>query len=666
MGLSYNPSVVLDGLLFMLDPGNVKSYPGSGTLAYNLINSNSVNLNSVTYSSSFGGCFSFAGSNINGGDLINLRNNIDNLSSLTVSMWVKRNRFATAETIFALVKNTGTHTVNISFDRFVGAGGRSSGDSSFLSVTSNFVVDRNKFYHITLTMNLVNKQTKIYVDGVLIPVTGTTNYASTFFGPGGGSISNRIGDEIAAGSYPFYGLISQVLVYGRELNPSEIYQNYNNTKGRFISTVDLPQNGLVVNNDAAVATSYPGTGNTWYSGVGVTNSSALTNVVYNSSGYMSYDGTAYSQANIGHLGIYLQGPYSINVWAYWNGAGTDIIDIGSENNLHQFGYYPFNGGLLTLWKFGGTVLAATSMETNKWFNASYTIDNNFLKLYYNGELRFSGTIAGLSGLCDTLLTGTFSPNYDGKWQGRISNFQVYNRVLSSSEIQQSYQQIRGRYFDLPDIVRDGLQVAYDAGYVNSYPGSGTNWFDMAGNGVTGVLTNGPIFVNSPDSPSIQFDATNDQVLFGTSSLVKPTRISLGCIFKINVAPNIQVIIGKQGTGSGSASYAFVIQSGGLNFRIESGGIFDATYPFTNLNVYIYAMGTYDGSNLRLYINGVLVATTPFTGSIVYSDSYQLLMGLYASSFATNMNIGAMQLYNRALSSQEVVKNFNAYRGRYGF
>lgn len=664
MGLSYNPSVVLDGLLFMLDPGNVKSYPGSGTLAYNLINSNSVNLNSVTYSSSFGGCFSFAGSNINGGDMFNLRNSIDNLSSLTVSMWVKRNRFATAETIFALVKNNGTHTVNIGFDRTIGAGGRSNGDSSFLGVTSNYVLDRNKFYHITLTMNLVSKQTKIYVDGVLIPVIGTTNYASTFFGPGAvGPSTNRIGDEVQAGVSPFYGLISQVLVYGRELNPSEIYQNYNNTKGRFISTVDLPQNGLVINNDAAVATSYSGTGNTWYSGVGVTNSSALTNVVYDSSGYMSYNGTAYSIASIGHLGVYLQGPYSVNVWAYWNGAGTDIIDIGSSNNLHQLG---ISSGVLKLWKWGGTTLGSTTYETNKWFNASYTIDNSILKLYYNGELRFSGTIAGLSGLCDTLLTGTFAIGYGDKWQGRISNFQVYNRVLSSSEIQQSYQEIRGRYFDLPDIVRDGLQVAYDAGYVNSYPGSGTNWFDMAGNGVTGVLTNGPIFVNSPDSPSIQFDATNDQVLFGTSSLVKPTRISLGCIFKINAPPTTQVIVGKQGTGGGAASYALVIQSGGLKFRIESGGINDATYPFTNINVYIYAMGTYDGSNLRLYINGVLVATTPFTGSIVYSDSYQLLMGFYAAAFATNMNIGAMQLYNRALSSQEVVKNFNAYRGRYGF
>jgi hypothetical protein len=40
------------------------------------------------------------------------------------------------------------------------------------------------------------------------------------------------------------------------------------------------------------------------------------------------------------------------------------------------------------------------------------------------------------------------------------------------------------------------------------------------------------------------------------------------------------------------------------------------------------------------------------------------MGYYANAFATNMNIGSMQLYNRALSATEVMQNFNAMRERY--
>ena len=146
MGLFYNPSVVLDGLLLMLDPANVKSYPGSGTLTYNLINSNSLNMNSVGYSSSFGGCYSFSGSNINGGDLFNVRNSIDNLSSLTISMWVKRNRFTTSsESLFALVKNNGTHSVQIAFlSNTLYGGGRSNTDSSFQGVQSTQIFNINK------------------------------------------------------------------------------------------------------------------------------------------------------------------------------------------------------------------------------------------------------------------------------------------------------------------------------------------------------------------------------------------------------------------------------------------------------------------------------------------------------------------------------------------
>ena len=661
MGLFYNPSVVLDGLLLMLDPANVKSYPGSGTLTYNLTNSASINMNSVAYSSSFGGCYSLSGSSLSGGDMDALATRISGLSAITVCMWVKRNRISIVETLFAIHRG-GVHAINISFlaSNQLYGGGRSSADSSFQSVTTNQRFDRNKFIHVTLTMNLVSKQTRLYVDGVEAPITGTTNYASTFFNTS--NTQNRIGDEITLGVAPFYGLISQVLVYNRELNPDEIFKNYNATKGRFISKNFITSDNLVVSNDVTDTLSYSGTGNTWYNGVGVTNHSAMTNVIYNSSGYMDYNGTAYTYADIGNLNVRLEGPYSINVWTYWNGSGTDIIDIGSGNNLHQLGVL----GGLTLWKFGGTPLATTTMDTGKWMNVAYTIENSYLKLYKNGQLVFSNTVAGLSGLCDQLWTGTFTPLYGGKYNGRISNFQVYNRVLSSSEIQENYTKTKARYYDIPDITLPGLAVAYDAGYINSYPGSGNSWFDIAGNGITGTLTNGPVFVNSSDSPSIQFDATNDSVTFGTSSVVKPTTLSLGCIFKINAAPATNVIVGKQGAGSGAASYALVIQSNALRFRLEIGGTaYDASYPFVNQNTYIYAMGTADGSTLRLYINGVLVGSTSYSGSIAYSDSYPLLMGLYANTFATNMNIGAMQLYNRPLSAQEVLRNYNAYRGRYG-
>ena len=60
------------------------------------------------------------------------------------------------------------------------------------------------------------------------------------------------------------------------------------------------------------------------------------------------------------------------------------------------------------------------------------------------------------------------------------------------------------------IVTNGLVLSLDAADRNSYPGTGTTWRDMSGNGNNGTLTDGPTF-NSNNGGSIVFDGTNDYV-----------------------------------------------------------------------------------------------------------------------------------------------------------
>lgn len=214
------------------------------------------------------------------------------------------------------------------------------------------------------------------------------------------------------------------------------------------------------------------------------------------------------------------------------------------------------------------------------------------------------------------------------------------------------------------IVMDGLVFCIDAANTRSYSGSGNTIYDLSNFGNTGILTNGPTF-SALNGGTILFDSTNDYISFGTASSVKPTQLSLACFFRINSINAPNVIAGKQGTGIGAASYALVVQNGKLNFRIESGGIQDASYTFSDTSNYNYAVGTYDGLALKLYLNGTLVGTSTTSVSIIYSDSYPLLLGYYASAFATNMNVGSLKLYNRALSAQEIKQNYNATKKRYG-
>jgi hypothetical protein len=64
----------------------------------------------------------------------------------------------------------------------------------------------------------------------------------------------------------------------------------------------------------------------------------------------------------------------------------------------------------------------------------------------------------------------------------------------------------------PSIVTNGLVFCLDAANSKSYPGTGTDWTDLSGNQINGILTNGPAY-NSSNGGSIVFDGINDYINF---------------------------------------------------------------------------------------------------------------------------------------------------------
>jgi hypothetical protein len=310
-----------------------------------------------------------------------------------------------------------------------------------------------------------------------------------------------------------------------------------------------------------------------------------------------------------------------------------------------------------------------SANFNTWTNLVLTRDGSSVnKVYRDG---IASSVVG--GVTDTIIFDQI-----GRWnnfvgvgniKGSIGEVKVYNRELSASEVLQNYNASKSKYNVVENIVKNGLVLNIDAANSSSYSGSltfagsGFTAYDLSGFGNTATLVNGTGFTET-NGGAFLFDATNDYISMGTASSVKPTQLTLACFFKINAINAPNVIVGKQGTGIGAASYALVVQNGKLNFRIESGGIQDASYTFSDTSNYNYAVGTYDGSTMKLYLNGSLVGTATTSVSIIYSDSYPLLMGYYASAFATNMSIGSLKLYNRPLSATEIQQNFNAMRERY--
>ncbi len=445
----------------------------------------------------------------------------------------------------------------------------------------------------------------------------------------------------------------------------------------------ITSDGLVLHIDPANNKSYSGSGVTIYNMVtggiaGTLVNGPVSDVAYKKTFIL--DGTNDTIQMQLPSGIVTGSQISISLWAKWKSTGTTTATIQTlVDNQYQvadnIGFFiqdrPDLGSVLE-WStqpnnaVNRRVYSTQVVGDGSWHHIVGTNDGTFSRLYVDGyETGTAKTSAGIATTQDILCIGNWayvysSPRY---LNGSISNFKVYNKALSASEILNDYFSTKNRFFQTENIVRNGLVLYADASKANSYPASGNTIYDLSGSGNTGTLTNGPTF-SSLNGGTILFDNTNDYISFGTASSLKPTQLTLACFFRINAINAPNVIAGKQGTGVGAASYALVVQNGKLNFRIESGGIQDASYTFSDTSNYNYAVGTYDGSSLKLYLNGSLVGTATTSVSIVYSDSYPLLLGYYANAFATNMNVGSLKLYNRALSATEIAQNFNALRERY--
>jgi hypothetical protein len=227
----------------------------------------------------------------------------------------------------------------------------------------------------------------------------------------------------------------------------------------------------------------------------------------------------------------------------------------------------------------------------------------------------------------------------------------------------------------PNMVTDGLVLYLDAANNKSYPGSGTTWADIAA-GNNGTLVNGPTF-NSGNGGSIVFDGADDRVS-------RTTSINTGQNFTINawiyptllgttrraVAANSYNYINRNGwsfsTAGGGTNNSFFLSVGNDNaYRVAA-----ANTLSLNQWVYISAVCQNGGGSINLYKNGIETSyalTALSTNTLTYTYP-QFNVGFRDSAGTTDPytgNIANVQIYNRALSSTEILQNYNATKGRYG-
>lgn len=238
-----------------------------------------------------------------------------------------------------------------------------------------------------------------------------------------------------------------------------------------------------------------------------------------------------------------------------------------------------------------------------------------------------------------------------------------------------------------DIVRGNIELHLDAANPLSYPGTGTTWFDLSGNGRNGTLTNGPTFTQDLDGTGgyITLDGSNDYINFGnifnytTESFTFATWMRF---LSFDATNSANLMVFWKGNFQTNSYYCEIQPSNGVVgfFTNQSGPpaasqVSQAIYqpnpsswpnkgfmPDEFYNICI----TRSGTSVRIYLNGIDRTSTVGTHTNPTSSTNNFEIGRYNSaSHFPNARFASFIIYQRALTAAEVLQNFNASRKRFG-
>jgi hypothetical protein len=217
MGSFGGPDIVTDGLIFAVDAGSTRSYPGSGTTTTSLVGSNTGTLtNGVAYVSGNGGSWDFDGVD----DFIDTTFLLP-AGDRSLEFWVYYNTLSsTAGNGYSLMG------VQEGADKYLYTGIQSNGSGySYAGNTGgaySYTFSAATWYHIALAMG--SGTSRNYVNGEQVATRAYTASAASTTEVMIGAINQQ---------HEIDGLIPLTRVYNKELSAAEVTQNYNAQKLRF-------------------------------------------------------------------------------------------------------------------------------------------------------------------------------------------------------------------------------------------------------------------------------------------------------------------------------------------------------------------------------------------------------------------------------------------------
>ena len=236
----------------------------------------------------------------------------------------------------------------------------------------------------------------------------------------------------------------------------------------FAKGVSYVTGNLVLFFDAANSSSYSGSGTTWTDIINGNTATMHDGVDYQNiyGGVMNYDGTddRIALPNTA-LPSGLGATFTIEIWNYWNNGtapsnafggglftyagGAGEWNTAGNNNGLIFGY-----NWITRRNSSGTQIntaysPAPAVET--WHQTVLTVNSGTGNVYVDknnvlsDSTDFQSDYAQSNGTMGIGISDIYSGTWRGEMNGYISIVRIYDKVLSTAEIEQNFDSAKGRY-----------------------------------------------------------------------------------------------------------------------------------------------------------------------------------------------------------------------------
>jgi len=495
----------------------------------------------------------------------------------------------------------------------------------------------NNWHHTVIVHKEGVDDLFITIDGgVLTEEDAGLHDNGTFYRTDNMRIGNTADDEDKVSDS---GLIDQVEIYNRALNPQEVQMLYTQSKYIADPTQSIP--GLVAHYPLdGTAEDIQGYGAN-ESGVEYNGVAFVDETKFGGSKVAVFDGSD-DYVKIPIIGL-SPSNYTMTAWVKTTGSG-----IFTSMLSDSFCYAQVNDdGYLRSYDLNEEVIGSTIVNDGKWHFLTVVKDNGVQSVWVD-SIKEAEKDNGDNGDSGDRITCIGCYNTESSFlSGFIARVGFYNKALSDSEITDLYNQ--------ENETTDGL-IAY-------YPLDGdASDYSTSNNAVLDGTINGDVsFANDDDygDSVASFDGDGDYV--STQIVPAGGDKTLSCWFNMNGTSDTQGLISFPTTANEYQGTSLIIDGDKLEVSGRNGdGAFKSTsVDFTTTNEWHHAVGVLSGAVLTLYLDGEDVATLDMTD--VSDDKDGVVIGCVngdSVSYYTNGSIANVQIFNRALTSDEVNKLYN--------